>query len=212
MRCKNMAEKITKELTWQALEAEYRIRIKNGVKENELAEAIEAGALLNLLQDCADKLHSGDFSRVIEAFRRNLSSTKCNKVKSNTFRTVDRERYELLDTYTKQFVNTAKANVVTSDKPKWQATKAEIDTIKDNYEELRKLYNLMYDYVRRYRDRIEMVTTYEEYEALSLYVKELRDAADPKNATVSESVLEKLRAGKKLTKAENEELLKLLAK
>ena len=205
-------EKTIDALKWQALEKEYRIRQKNGVWENELADAIKSGEFLSLLQQCADELHNGDFDKVIEAFRRNLSSTKTVKTKTDTFRTVDRIRWDLLDSYTAQFVGSVKANVVTADRPKWQATKAEIDAIAGNYEELRKLYNLMYDYVRRYRDRIETVTTYEEYEELSLYVKKLRDAADPKKATVSESVLEKLRAGKKLTKAENEELVKLLTK
>ena len=204
--------RITKALTWQALETEYRIRNKNGVKENELADAIASGEILALLQACANELHNGDFNSVIRAFRRNLSSMKCNKVKSDSFRSIDRERYELLNSYTEQFVDTV-ANATVTGKPKWQYTIEDIESLAGNHEELRKLYNSMMDKISKDPTTINTVTTEQEYRARVERVRILRnEAAAAPVEKVSDSILSKLTANKKLSAEEAAELLRLLSK
>ena len=191
------------------MESNYRIRTKNGVKENELVDAIEAGEILELLQKCADELHGGNFTEVIKAFRRNLSSVKCNKVKAGNFRTVDRERYELLNSYTEQFVvkSSSPANALVPGKAKVHYNKDDIMTLKGNHEELRKLYNVFADRKSKHPETID-----EEFHANFALIKELKAEAKKAQSTVSNDIIAKLKEGKKLTKAENAELVKLLTK
>ena len=199
--------KITKALTWQALESAYRIRTKNGVKENELAEAIATGEILALLQACANELHDGDFASTIKSFRRNLSSMKCNKVKADNFRTVDRERYELLNAYTEQFVVTTTSAVIPG-KAKVNYGKDDIMSLRGNHEELRKLYNIFAD---RKSKRPESIDN--EFNENFALIKQLKAEAKKEEATkVDPSILEKLQAGKKLTAAEAKALVELLTK
>ena len=196
-----------KELTWQALEAEFRIRTKNGVKENELAEAIQAGEILALLQKCADELHNGDFTSVVRAFRRNLSSVKCNKVKNDSFRSVDRERYALLEAYTAQFVEKVSTNKF--GKAKVNFNRDDIMTLEGNYEELRKLYNVFADRKSKSPDKItDMVEFKDNFEL----IKRLKAEAKKAESAVTEDILVRLKEGKKLTKAQTEELLNKLTK
>lgn len=205
-----MAIKTIKELTWQALESEYRIRTKNGVKENELADAIASGEILALLQRCADELHAGDFSGAVVAFRRNLSSIKCNKIKSDSFRSVDKERYELLNSYTEQFV-VKPSSTAAGGKAKVNYNCDDIMALRGNYEELRKLYNVFADRKSKSPDKIADMNEFLDNFDL---IKELRKEAKEAEAKpqVSKSILEKLQTGKKLTAAENAELVKLLTK
>lgn len=196
-----------KELTWQALEAEFRIRTKNGVKENELAEAIQAGEILALLQKCADELHNGDLTSVVRAFRRNLSSIKCNKVKNDSFRSVDRERYALLEAYTAQFVEKVSTNKF--GKAKVNFNRDDIMTLEGNYEELRKLYNVFADRKSKSPDKItDMVEFKDNFEL----IKRLKAEAKKAENAVTEDILVRLKEGKKLTKAQTEELLNKLTK
>lgn len=207
-KVKNMAEKITKELTWVELKDAYPIKPAKNL--NMLADAIEAGEIYELLLACADQLHNGDFSKAIEAFRRNLSSTKCNRTKNDTFDSISMLRYNLLDTYTAQFVKTA-ANATVPGKAKWMYTVEDIESLRGNYEELRKLYNSLSDQKSKKPEAIVAVTTMEEFQARIDLTRELRNEAKAE-AELPTILLTKLQANKKLTKEESEILVKLLTK
>ena len=209
--------RITNALSWRSMKENYKIgTVKVSGKlihVNELADAIEAGEIKELLDECAKELHDGDFSSAIKAFRRNIQSQDCNmragKIASTT---TDRERYALLDAYTKQFVD-AVSNTAIAGKAKWQYTVEDIQSLSGNHEELRKLYNSMMDKKSKDPEAILEVTTMDEYSARVELVRTLRNsAAKESEVKVSDSILSKLTANKKLTAEEAAELVRLLSK
>lgn len=212
------------------------------IKVNELQDAIDAGEIKEMLQRCADELHNGDFSSAVKAYRRTLQSQGCNMRNGKlAHTTTDLLRYNLLEGYTSQFVTTSSTAVIAG-KAKWQYTMEDIESLAGNFEELRKLYNSMSDkkskdpeaIVEYYRTVVWPISTAEcaaentevssfqqvlsdkaairDYEAKIERVRVLRnEAKDPVNK-VSDNIVAKLQAGKKLTAEENAELLKLLGK
>lgn len=209
------------------------------IKVNELQDAIEAGEIKEMLQRCADELHDGDFASAVKAYRRTLQSQGCNMRSGKVAHTnTDLVRYELLENYTKQFVTTTSTAVIEG-KAKWQYTLEDIESLAGNHEELRKLYNSMMDKLSKdpeaiveYFNRnlawskepgldsmeadffvaLETKSAMLDYRAKVERVRVLRnEAKDPVNK-VSDNIVAKLQAGKKLTAEENAELLKLLGK
>lgn len=208
--------KLIKELNWREMKESYKIgtvKVKGElIKVNELQDAIEAGEILQLLQTCADELHNGDFSSAIKAFRRALQSQACNMRGNKIAHTAtDIQRYELLEAYTKQFVSTVSSASIEG-KAKWQYTIEDIESLKGNHEELRKLYNSMMDKKSKDPESILAVTTMEEYISRVDRVRELRNEAKNETELVSDSIIDKLQNNKKLSKEETLELLKLLGK
>ena len=204
--------KITRALEWKALKENYKIgqvRVgKEFVRVNELQDAIEAGEIHTLLEQCANELHAGDFSEAVRVFRKNLSSQLTNMKKSDTTNHVDFTRYELLEAYTKQFVVTTTSAVIPG-KAKVNYKHDDIMALKGNYEELRKLYNCFADRKSKEPDKVndEFLANFELIKQLKAEAK----AAESK-PQVDAAVLAKLQAGKKLTKEEAEALVKLLTK
>lgn len=227
--------RITKELGWKEMKEAFTIgtvKVKGElIKVNELADAIEAGDIKEMLQRCADELHAGDFNSAIKAYRRTLQSQGCNMRSGKVAHTnTDLVRYELLENYTKQFVTTTSTAVIEG-KAKWQYTLEDIESLAGNHEELRKLYNSMMDkkskdpeaivdYCRSNNSIDKTDDAYivheraamAEYAALVERVRILRNEAKEPVKTVSDYIITKLQSGKKLTAAENAELLKLLGK
>lgn len=204
--------KIIKALEWKELKEAYKIgQVRIGgefVRVNELDEAIKAGEIHDLLVKCADELYNGDFQSVIRAFRKNLSSQLCNMKKSDTTNHVDYQRYELLDSYTKQFVVTTTSAV---GKVKTEYTIDDIVSLKGNYEELRKLYNSFADKKSKSPDKIEDMKDYEErFELIKKLKSEAKEQMD--KPQVSATILAKLQSGKKLTAEESAQLINLLTK
>lgn len=198
--------KTTTDLTWTALKEEYVIgTVKIGgklVQVDELQDAIASGELLGKVQACADELHSGDITRAIEALKRNLSSVK---TRSKNYK--DLQRAAVLWDFANSVV--AKTSVVSGDKPKWQATVEDIEALRGNYEELRKLYNLMRDYIASYPERVETICSLDVYEGRIQLVLRLRNEAK-KASEVPTDLLAKLQGNKKLTAEEAAAVLKLL--
>lgn len=206
-------ERITKELSWKELKETFKIGTVryNGklVQVNELEEAIQAGEVRDMLQKCADELHAGDFASAVKAFRRTLQSQGSNMRNDKiAHTTTDLARYELLDSYTKQFV--ASANTTIVGKAKWQYTVEDIEALRGNHEELRKLYNSMMDKKSKQPEDILNVTTMEEYMTRVDMVRNMRNEAS--QPSVSTDLLDKLKANKKLSAEEAAELVKLLSK
>ena len=209
--------RITKALSWRDMKEAYKIgtvRVAGKlVQVNELADAIAAGEVKELLEQCANELHSGDFTSAVSAFRRNIQSQASNMRNGKiAYTTTDMQRYELLDAYTKQFVETA-ANAVIAGKAKWQYTLEDIEALAGNHEELRKLYNSMMDKKSKDPEAILEVTTMEEYTARVDRVRVLRnEAAEATDKKVPDTIIDKLLNNKKLTAEEAAMVAKVLGK
>lgn len=221
-----MSTKLVKELYWPALKEAFpagKVRI-NGqdVVFDQLQGAIEDGTLLSMVNDCADKLHSGDIKGVITAMRKNLASVKYHMNKKDKVDVAaETKRYNMLVDFLNSIdpvTTEAKPGkpVQTAGKHTWEFTKEDIDLIDpSDAKQLYSVYNCMHSKLTRYPEVIAEKFGLQNYLDTIDYVSnkysEAKKAA--KKVTVDESLLAKLASGKRtLTKAETEELLKVLNK
>lgn len=188
----------------------------------KLTEAIKAGEIMDMLQECADTMYGGDMRPVMAQFNRNLSSQRCTR---KIVDTASKNRADMVEalwtmTHSEAVKGTPKARAG------FQYTTDEVDALvaKGDVEELQRFYNNIHSLVSKsisglamsqlddkQKDRIAV----KEYASEKLSaLKASKKAGSINQAEVSEKLLGKLKGGKgaSLSKAEVAELLKLLGK
>lgn len=229
--------KVIEELKWQSLKerffigsriVEELVRDTNGnivIKDgqpitrkvskftNELQDAIEAGIMDELLQECADKLHNGDLRAALNAFKRNLSSTKTNMNKRDTVSRADEIRLATLLEYTSK--KSTPKDALGNGIPQWAYGPEQIDQI-DDPDQLQKVINSISDVCssKAYGDRYvtHLGANYREVaKANRAYArKRMKALAAAKNAISPELVAKLQKGSVRLSAADAAALLKLL--
>lgn len=221
----NTTTKITANLSFVSLREAFPIgEIKvNGtyVKVNALQDAIDDGTIWNMMVECANQLYGGDTMEVVRVMKKNMSSmlTNLNKAVQNSQVTLDKKRVAMLREFLDSKSSEAAAQrTVSSGKPKWSWSDAEIDEIPaDDYKTIDSVYQNMMSYKAKYPEKIEdMAAFLQRLDRVStkrsLCKKNMRRTEEKAAVTETvDTVIAKLQQGK-LTKAEKNQLVELLSK
>ena len=217
--------RISEELTWKAMKDSFfigEVRANgNVVKVNQLLDAITDGTLQTMVENCANTMHDGNISDVVEAVKRNLSSYKTNLKKKDYAPNsdVDKTRLELLWTFFDSLsVKEKKVDenlpVSARDKSKWQLTLEEIEQLdKTNFKILDSVYQNMMSMKSKYPD---VVATTEGFMDRLAVVSKYRSAAkaaakaEANTIDVPADLLARVQDGKSLTAEDKVKLAEIL--
>lgn len=198
------------------------------VTVEDLKRAISDGTLENMFKECAEELYAGDVKPVVDQFKRSLASKKTNMKKAVAVAPEHRDdkvRVEILWDYAESYSTNLKPTVAnlpveTKAKARWQLTISEIELIPaDDIDTLQSIYDNMASKLSKYPEAIEKEIGMEEYRLRYKFVSERLNAAKTAakaarlvGSKVSDDIAAKLKAGKKLTAEEADQLLKLLSR
>jgi len=218
--------RITEELTWSSLKDRFVIGnfTHEGVSLaiNQLKDAIDNGTLLAMVVNCADKMHDGNVTEVVEAIKRNLSSNATNFKKKEYNPTADQDNLRLSLLWNFFDGLSIKEKKVTEGLPEtlkekalWALTTEEIEGLdKSNYKILDSVYQNMQSHKSKTGKEVVLAADPQYLDRLALiskYRSECRAAAKKAESEVviPTELLTKAAAGK-LTKADQAELSEFL--
>lgn len=196
--------KITEMLSWKYLASAFPIgSVKvdgEWVSSNGIKDAIEDGIIDTYVQECADKLHSGDVYSALLAWSKNLSSMRVNlnKAPRNVNSKNNEIMYSLLREYVTDRMTELKGTARGGNaKPYWRYDLEDIAAITD-VAVARSVYNNMASVNTKYPERAAEIADFAERRAAISAKKRMLEKAEKEGnqIEISESLIEKLNRGK----------------